>query len=392
MYVSAFLKRVLAVPVLLVLLFGIVPPNGARFQATQAAAIKVLPGQRGNFAGSFGLRQPEPLLFAALPVDKARMINAAIPFTNSFGPASRPFAFAGTDTDRERAVDCLASAMWYEAGDDERGQRAVGQVVLNRVRHPAFPSSVCGVVFQGSERRTGCQFTFTCDGALRRIPSLWAFTRARAAARSMLGGAVDAEVGLATHYHTDWVHPVWSAAMDKLARVDTHLFFRWQGDTTLRSLSQSYGQTEPVVEKLAWLSPAHRPGLDQMPTGAPTMQAEDIATFADAALVLPGTQPLATRPGKPNAPLRLAVSLADGPRPPANAALAMCGDMAFCKVVGRAPSGAIAFLYVRDQRTGVEQMLWDCAAFPRRNTAQCLDSTNHRWVAFEGNLSVAEAH
>lgn len=392
MYVSAFLKRSLAVLVLLVAPFGITPPNAAHLQQIQAAASQAVPGGHDGVTRMAGLPQPEPLIFAALPADKARLINAAIPFAMSLGPVSRPFAFTGTDIDRERAVDCLASAMWYEAGDDERGQRSVGQVILNRVRHPAFPSTVCGVVFQGSERRTGCQFTFTCDGALQRTPSLLSFTRARATARSMLNGAVDAEVGLATHYHTDWVHPVWSAEMEKLARVGTHLFFRWQGDNTLRSLSQSYGRSEPAVEKLAQLSAIHRIGLDQGLVAASLPDTGDAATISGASLALPSVQTFAERPGQTDAALHLAVSLGDGPRSPANAALGLCEGKPYCKVVGQAPSGEIAFLYVHDQRTGVEQMLWDCTAFPRRNPSQCLDAGSRRWIGFDGNLSAAKPH
>ncbi|MGJ3626051.1 cell wall hydrolase [Sphingomonas sp. MMS24-JH45] len=84
------------------------------------------------------------------------------------------------------------------------------QVVLNRLRHPAFPKTVCGVVFQGAERSTGCQFTFTCDGALARQPSPLAWDRARKVAAAALAGAVYRPVGYATHYHTDWVVPYWS--------------------------------------------------------------------------------------------------------------------------------------------------------------------------------------
>ena len=67
-----------------------------------------------------------------------------------------------------RSLDCLAQAIYYEArSESEDGQRAVAQVVLNRVRHPAWPNSVCGVVYQGPMRAGGgCQFTFTCDGSL----------------------------------------------------------------------------------------------------------------------------------------------------------------------------------------------------------------------------------
>src|SRR3546814_14176438 len=75
------------------------------------------------------------------------------------------------------------------------GQQAVAQVVLNRVRNPAFPNSVCGTVYEGSSRSTGCQFTFTCDGSLtaRREPAAW--ERARQVAQMALAGFVYAPVG-----------------------------------------------------------------------------------------------------------------------------------------------------------------------------------------------------
>ena len=110
---------------------------------------------------------PEPLQFRSdvAPQD-ALAINAAVPISDSPNPAARPFKLlARTDIDRARSIDCLTQAIYYEAAtESDEGKRAVAQVVLNRLRHPAYPNSVCGVVYQGSERATGCQFTFTCDG------------------------------------------------------------------------------------------------------------------------------------------------------------------------------------------------------------------------------------
>ena len=144
----------------------------------------------------------EPVKLYALPQDQARALNAAIPFSRLSNPPARPFVFAGDETDLARATDCLAAAQLFEAGDDAVGEEAVAQVVLNRVRHPAFPKTVCGVVFQGQERTTGCQFTFTCDGALARTPGETAWARAREIARRALAGKVYAPVGYATHSHT----------------------------------------------------------------------------------------------------------------------------------------------------------------------------------------------
>ena len=93
---------------------------------------------------------------------------------------AKPFLFAGSLAAREQSVACLAAAAWYEAGNDLESQRSVIQVVLNRVSHPSFPKTICGVVMQGSERSTGCQFTFTCDGSLyRRRPGAASWAAAR---------------------------------------------------------------------------------------------------------------------------------------------------------------------------------------------------------------------
>ncbi|MDZ7587989.1 MAG: cell wall hydrolase [Parasphingorhabdus sp.] len=100
-----------------------------------------------------------------------------------------PAVFRGSADDN--MLQCLTQAVYYEAASEpDAGQRAVAQVVLNRVRHPAYPRTVCGVVYQGSERRTGCQFTFTCDGSLRRTPSAFFWERARRVAADALAGRI----------------------------------------------------------------------------------------------------------------------------------------------------------------------------------------------------------
>jgi spore germination cell wall hydrolase CwlJ-like protein len=174
---------------------------------------------------------PEPLRFKDVAPQDAVAINAAVPVTALPVPAASAFKFipAGL-SDKERAVHCLTQAIYYEAATEPvEGQRAVAQVVLNRVRHPAYPNSVCGVVYQGSERTTGCQFTFTCDGALARKPLAPIWKRANDLAQAALAGYVYKPVGWATHYHTNWVVPYWSSSLLKVAVVGTHIFYRWTG-------------------------------------------------------------------------------------------------------------------------------------------------------------------
>ena len=183
----------------------------------------------------------------------AAAINASIPVAAGVAGAARPFSFGSASVEaRAQALDCLTSAVYYEAGQEsDAGQRAVAQVVLNRVRHPAFPNSVCGVVYQGSTRQTGCQFTFTCDGSLARgaMPDAW--DRARRNARAMLDGAVYAPVGNATHYHADYVVPYWASSLVKTQVVGAHLFYRWAGGWGQPgAFAQAYGGHEPNARAL----------------------------------------------------------------------------------------------------------------------------------------------
>src|SRR3954465_8884442 len=204
---------------------------------------------------------PEPLQFRDVAPQDAVAINAAVPLSTEPNPPARPFSEAfATPADRLRATECLTAAIYYEAAIEPLdGQRAVAQVVLNRVRHPAFPKSVCGVVFQGSDRSTGCQFTFSCDGALTRWhPSAAAWKRAREVAIAALNGSVYGKVGYATHYHTDWVVPYWSASLDKVSAVKTHLFFRWTGWWgTPAAFLRSVSGFEPGIAALDGFSAAH---------------------------------------------------------------------------------------------------------------------------------------
>ncbi|HEX8232116.1 MAG TPA: cell wall hydrolase [Caulobacteraceae bacterium] len=157
-------------------------------------------------------------------------LNAAHALTRIPVLAAQPFVLEGPPSERERAVQCLTAAVHYEAANEPvQGQEAVAQVVLNRARHPAYPKSVCGVVFQGSERRTGCQFTFTCDGSLNRPATAAAWTRARQVAERALNGEVAASVGTALNYHAVYVRPSWSSGLDKVARIGLHVFYRWPG-------------------------------------------------------------------------------------------------------------------------------------------------------------------
>ena len=174
--------------------------------------------------------EPPPLLLRALDETSAISLNAKIPFSATPNVAAKPFRWQGSDEARGRAAECLTLAIYYEAAsEDQSGEEAVAQVVLNRVRHPAFPASVCAVVFQGSDRSTGCQFSFTCDGSLTGDRNQEAWVRSRRIAEAALDGFVFKPVGLATHYHANYVVPYWATSLAKSAQIGVHIFYRWPG-------------------------------------------------------------------------------------------------------------------------------------------------------------------
>lgn len=171
---------------------------------------------------------------------------------------ARPMFLSGTAQDRFRALHCLTTAIYYEAASEpDAGQRAVAQVVLNRVAHPQWPDSVCGVVFQGSER-PGCQFSFACDGSMARVPVRMWWDRAQRVAERALAGDVYAPVGLATYYHTGAVNPGWAARQTFIGAIGAHLFYRPPGGAGMASaFTDRYWGGEPT--------PAPRPRLVQTP-------------------------------------------------------------------------------------------------------------------------------
>lgn len=155
---------------------------------------------------------------------RAMMVQAVLR-----GPTAPP----EQNQEAQPAVDprqhaCLSQAIYYEArGESQRGQVAVAEVVMNRVRSRAYPNSICGVVYQGSHRSTGCQFTFTCDGSLNHRPRGRAWERAQRVASAVMLGYTRPVTGGATHYHTHAVNPVWNSGLVETVNVGSHVFYRF---------------------------------------------------------------------------------------------------------------------------------------------------------------------
>lgn len=243
--------------------------------------------------------QPELLLVKPLTPEQAIAANEA----RAIAPGGLQTAYSFTASNRtaapaghEAAVNCLTAAIYYEArGEPEQGQRAVAQIVLNRVRHPAFPATVCGVVYQGSEFSSGCQFTFACDGSLERRPSPRGWEHARRIAQAALAGQVEPSVGMATHYHANWVVPYWAPNLEKIAAVGAHVFYRWRGYWgQRRAFSQPYAGESAEAPRLASAQDLLATWNDDSPRSVTSGQADAGADFLNSEphlLVADGSTP-----------------------------------------------------------------------------------------------------
>ncbi|MBO9560001.1 MAG: cell wall hydrolase [Caulobacter sp.] len=184
--------------------------------------------------------------------EEARVINRFKPAAPDPVEPSRPFMLTGSKAVRDQALHCMTQAVYFEAGfEPVAGQQAVAQTVINRVRHPGYPKSICGVVYEGAARGTGCQFSFTCDGSLQReiAPAAWA--NAEIIAKRALAGFVMKDVGAATHYHANYVYPYWAPTLVKLRTLGTHVFYRWTGPSgTQAAFRGRYSGNETVSAEI----------------------------------------------------------------------------------------------------------------------------------------------
>lgn len=212
----------------------------------------------------------EQSVFLTGPSAQAR--NSRIPLVAGrtrlppqFAPIAHTNAAFGT------ALKCLTQAIYYEAANEPRvGKQAVAQVVLNRLRHPAYPNSVCGVVYQGANERV-CQFSFTCDGALLRDPRRDKWLESQSVAREALSGDQLSQVGTATHYHADYVVPKWAYTLTKLQVIGSHIFYRFPGapgEPSAFSADWAKGENIPAIN---WA----RFGATANDAGQPEIAVED---------------------------------------------------------------------------------------------------------------------
>ena len=380
---AAFAALVLLPIALLALMGGLPAPTASPPPISPVEAAEPMPDLPAS--------PEDTVVLSELTATDARARNAAVEFA-AVGPGTpSPFRFDGSAADRLRARDCLALAGIAEAGGGDSDQRAVMQVILNRVRHPAFARTVCGVVFEGAQRPTGCQFSFTCDGSLARRYSDAAWRAARDRAEQMLGGATHAPVGNATHFHADYVYPWWSDQLDKVAQVGPHIFFRWRGFWGSRSaLSARYagGEPDPLrLRETALVTAAANPlpGLLESGEAVRSITRDSVARAADKpprAAASPG-QPVA---GAGAGVHFVLVAPSDSPAALVERARSLCSGGGYCRVQGwseaeqiptqlplsEAARRSLRFSFVASNANGGEAVFFDCRLFPSPPSGTCL--------------------
>jgi spore germination cell wall hydrolase CwlJ-like protein len=230
----------------------------------ELAFVKAKPASEAlQVASAFHLKQPKKNLLAPepdLPVMVASLVTESAPnilaYSNEPELERSPFAAVLEDETpisiipklnkgdhdwaanqlpkaafSEREQHCLTAGIYFEArGEPVKGQAAVSQVILNRVKNPAYPDSICGVVYQNKEWRNRCQFSFACDRIKDKVtdPKRWEI--ASYVARETTEGRIWLkEVGSSTHYHATYVHPKWANTMKKVGRIGLHIFYRTFG-------------------------------------------------------------------------------------------------------------------------------------------------------------------
>lgn len=159
----------------------------------------------------------------AIASEQLAYARATAPVTGGFSSGT---AMAASD----KELWCLATAIYFEArGESYRGQVAVAQVVLNRVKDYRYPDTICGVVYQNQSRRNACQFSFACDGIPETINDRRSWAQAEDIARRITSGELYlTEVGDATHYHATYVRPAWAPRMTKVTQIGLHVFYKFK--------------------------------------------------------------------------------------------------------------------------------------------------------------------
>ncbi len=183
-----------------------------------------------NASGAAALDAIAGIAPASMAVPLPALASEQLAYARETAPVTGGFATGKAVAVSDKELWCLATAIYFEArGESYRGQVAVAQVVLNRVKDRRYPDTICGVVFQNQNKRNACQFSFACDGIPESVNDGKSWAQAEDIAKRFTDGQLYlTEVADATHYHATYVRPRWAPRMNKVTQIGLHVFYKFK--------------------------------------------------------------------------------------------------------------------------------------------------------------------
>ena len=130
---------------------------------------------------------------------------------------------------RERQLACLATNIYYEAGNQPfEGKVAVAQVTINRTESGQYPADICKTIYQKNivYEKVLCQFSWVCDRAVMSRPVNRAnFKESEEVAKKvLLEGFRLPSLTEAMYFHGDYINPGWKR--ERITKIGNHIFYK----------------------------------------------------------------------------------------------------------------------------------------------------------------------
>ena len=230
-------------------------------------------------------------------------------------------SFRAAEIQRAETIDselmCMAQAVYYESAHEPlEGQLAVAEVIANRMADHRYPDTACGVVFQGATRTTGCQFTFTCDGAMRVKPKGENWDRAKRIAAHVMMNLNEERTGGATHYHATYVDPIWNSGLIQTNQVGLHIFYRFPRGAEWASVERNFeARKQSTAMQLAALDAGAAAGevIDEGLLFADASSAADDGYYTITPTTAPAGVTTSTRTISTSAPRLMSIQTVPAP-------------------------------------------------------------------------------
>ena len=117
-------------------------------------------------------------------------------------------------------IQCLVINAYMESrGQGVKGMQAVTWVVLNRTKHPAYPSTPCSVIAQPK------QFSWYGNKPIQ-VKEKDAYTQAERVVEGVLSGKLKDNTNASTHFHSTRIKPKWSSRLSYTTTIGSHCFYK----------------------------------------------------------------------------------------------------------------------------------------------------------------------